>query len=177
MNRNMFCKLYEAAPKTVGQMMQLVNTQCDTEEVAAPEVLTAEADPARPITLLREEFDDTLNAPCPFNKDAHHNLRDCTVLKKELGTPMEYKRPRRNDYRRDDNHRDYHHHDDYDHRSDRHRDDCYHDDRDHRRDDRDDHRRDDHDDHDNRRCDDRDDRHKGESHYQPNRDTHRPGTD
>ncbi|XP_012700480.1 probable cell wall mannoprotein PIR32 [Setaria italica] len=123
MNRNIFCKLYEAAPKTVGQMMQFDNVQCNTEEAV------------------------------------------------QLGTPVEYMRPHRNDYRRDDNHHDYHHRDD---RGDRRRNDRYHDDRDHRRDDRDDHH---HDDHDNYRRDDHDDRHREEHRDQPNPDAHRANAD
>nr|XP_034586657.1 uncharacterized protein LOC117849190 [Setaria viridis] len=65
----------------------------------ALEVLAAEADPVRQTTFLQEEFDDTLNALCPFHKDTCHNLQDCT----------------------EDNYRDNHRRDDRDnlHRDDR----------------------------------------------------------
>ncbi|XP_004974482.1 splicing factor U2af large subunit A-like [Setaria italica] len=107
-------------------------------EKGPPEILTAEADPVGPTTFLQEEFDDTLNAPCPFHKDAHHNLRDCTVLKKELNASVEYKRPHHNDYRRDGIRRDNRRHNDRDDRDNRHHDDHHRNDRDHHRDDRDD---------------------------------------
>ncbi|MFS9531541.1 hypothetical protein Q6247_25555, partial [Klebsiella pneumoniae] len=91
----MFYKLYEATPKMVGLMMEVVNRQVDIEEMAkvqfqnikhhpiddydqpihdepqacpesqlrkrAPEVYTAEVDPARPTTFNRVEFDRTLS--------------------------------------------------------------------------------------------------------------------
>ncbi|XP_012700313.1 uncharacterized protein LOC105914116 [Setaria italica] len=105
-----------------------------------------------PDHLQPEEFNEIVSAPCPFHKDARHTLQDCTVLKKEVSTPVEYKRPRCTDYRQDDNRHDYRCRDDCNDRDDRHRDGHYNDDRDRCCD-----NHDDRDNRDNRRRDDRND--------------------
>lgn len=104
----------------------------------------------------------TLHAPS-IRTHVTHTLRDSTVLKKELGIPVEYKRPRRN---RGDNRRGYQSHDNCNIRDNCCRDGRYNDDRDRRRDD-----------HDNRRRDDHDDQNREERRDQPHQDAQRPGAD
>jgi hypothetical protein len=137
------------------------------------------ADPPRPSTFLKGDFNMVIDDQCQFHRDAKHTMRECEQLKRALGVPSESKkdksdnnddqngnrcydnrnrRPDRRDYR---DRRPYRCNDDRDHHDYRciYRRDDRHDDR---RDDycRNDHHEDNHKDRrDDRRNDQRNDRH------------------
>jgi hypothetical protein len=112
-NIKLFEKIHEADAHTITNLMAYVDKLVDTQDAVMhdfnredhddggnrPRKRSGEAymaDPPRPSTFLKGDFNMAMDDQCQFHRDAKHTMRACEQLKHAFGVPSESKKSKSN---------------------------------------------------------------------------------
>jgi hypothetical protein len=116
-NIKLFEKIHEADAHTIGDLMAYVDKLVDTQDAVMHDFNREDhddrgtrsrkrsgepyvADPPRPSTFLKGDFNMVMDDQCQFHRDAKHTMRECEQLKSALGVSSTSKKTKSNDDRK-----------------------------------------------------------------------------